>query len=337
MTPNIETIIKDHVTLSVRCLDRIYLPGTCPSCETSGGLCYFLRDHLGHPIPSPALFRPMHDRFVKTVETFATDHAVPFIKFESGQDKDAIVATHRARSAAGDGVVVIGVAQEKARAFKAHKRTGPQGGVTFDFTRQSVAVNHYYFYVQDPEWGPAFVKIGTYVPYPIKLCLNGHEWVKQHLRRAGSRSSVSTMASSRAPIPRASKRSAISSAPAICSSSLTVGPTACRGRCTSRTVPPISIIASRCASSKSVSRRSSTAPYMAVTSSKPSFARISIWGDPIASGYSFRVASRAGRPRLRLATGPESSPTASSPASTLVQAFSSQAVPSKKGTAFGRN
>ena len=85
--------------------------------------------------------------------------------------------------AENDGVVVIGVAQ-KMRAFKAHKRVGPQGGVTFDFSRQSVAVNHYYFYVQDPEWGPAFLKLGTYIPYPIKLCLNGHEWVKQQLRRA---------------------------------------------------------------------------------------------------------------------------------------------------------
>src|SRR2546428_7243119 len=62
MTPNIETIIKDHVTLTVRCLDRIYLQGYMPKLQTSGGLCYFLRDHLGHPIPSPALFRPMHDR-----------------------------------------------------------------------------------------------------------------------------------------------------------------------------------------------------------------------------------------------------------------------------------
>jgi hypothetical protein len=185
MTPNIETIIKDHVTLTVRCLDRIYLQGYMPKLQTSGGLCYFLRDHLGHPMPSPALFRPMHDRFVAAIKTCAADHAVPLIEFEAGQDKDAIVATHRARFRGEDGVVVIGVAQEKARAFKAHKRTGPQGGVTFDFTRQSVAVNHYYFYVQDREWGPAFVKIGTYLPYPIKLCLNGHEWVKQQLRRAG--------------------------------------------------------------------------------------------------------------------------------------------------------
>ena len=83
------------------------------------------------------------------------------------------------------GVVVIGVAQEKMRAFKAHKLSGRGKAVSFDFSRQSVAVNHYYFYVQDPDWGPAFLKFGTYLPYPIKLCLNGHEWVKQQLRRAG--------------------------------------------------------------------------------------------------------------------------------------------------------
>ncbi len=183
MTPNIDSIIKDHVTLTVRCLDRIYLQGYMPKLQTSGGLCYFLRDHLGHPIPSPALFRPMHDRFVNAIKAYAMEHAVPLVPFEPRQDKDALVATYRARFHADDGVVIIGVAQEKARAFKAHKRCGPHGGVTFDFTRQSVAVNHYYFYLQDPAWGPAFIKIGTYVPYPIKIYLNGHEWVKQQLRR----------------------------------------------------------------------------------------------------------------------------------------------------------
>jgi len=126
----------------------------------------------------------MHDRFVNAIKTYARDHAVPLIEFESGQDKDAVVATYRARATESDGVVVIGVAQEKARAFKAHKRRLSQGGVTFDFTRQAVAVNHYYFYLHDAQWGPAFIKIGTYVPYPIKVCLNGHEWVKQQLRRA---------------------------------------------------------------------------------------------------------------------------------------------------------
>jgi hypothetical protein len=183
MMPNIADIIRHHVSLSVRCIDRLFLHAYMPKLQTSGGLCYFFHDHLGHPIPSPALFRPMHDRFVAAVETFIARHEIPSVAFESGQDKDAIVARYRARFKARDGIVVFGVAQEKMRSFKAHKRSGPGTAVTFDFSRQWVAVKHYYFYVQDRDWGPAFLKIGTYVPYPVKLCLNGHEWVKQRLRR----------------------------------------------------------------------------------------------------------------------------------------------------------
>jgi hypothetical protein len=182
MTPNIADIIRRHVSLEVRCIDRLYLHAYMPKLQTSGGLCYFLREHLGHPIPSPALFKPMHDRFGTAVEHFVARHAIPFVKFETGQDKDTIATAHRARFTAREGVVMLGVAQEKMRAFKAHKRTGPGTKVTFDFSRQWVAVNQYYFYVHDRDWGPAFVKIGTYLPYPIKICLNGHEWVKQQLR-----------------------------------------------------------------------------------------------------------------------------------------------------------
>jgi hypothetical protein len=43
----------------------------------------------------------------------------------------------------------------------------------------------YYFYVPDAMFGPAFIKIATYMPYPVKVCLNGHEWAKQQLRQAG--------------------------------------------------------------------------------------------------------------------------------------------------------
>jgi hypothetical protein len=182
MTPNIADIIRHHVSLEVRCLDRLYLHAYLPKLQTSGGLCYFLHDHLGYPIPSPALFKPLHDRFVTAVDRFVAAHDIPVVHFESGQRKDDIVAEYRTRFTAREGVVVLGVAQEKMRSFKAHKRPGP--AVSFDFSRQAVAVNHYYFYVHDREWGPAFLKIGTYLPYPVKICLNGHEWAKQQLRRA---------------------------------------------------------------------------------------------------------------------------------------------------------
>src|SRR5262245_42049070 len=183
MTPNIADNIRHHISLEVRCIDRVYLHAYMPKLQTSGGLCYFLRDYLGHPIPSPALFKPMHDRFVTAVEQFVTRRSIPVAQFESGQDKDAIAAAHRAKFTAREGVVLLGIAQEKVRSFKALKQTGPGVKVRFEFSRQWVAVKQFYFYVHDRDWGPAFVKISTYLPYPVKLCLNGHEWVKQQLRR----------------------------------------------------------------------------------------------------------------------------------------------------------
>ena len=77
MTPNIADVIRHHVSLEVRCIDRLYLHAYMPKLQTSGGLCYFLRDYLGHPIPSPALFKPMHDRFVTAVDQFIARHAIP--------------------------------------------------------------------------------------------------------------------------------------------------------------------------------------------------------------------------------------------------------------------
>jgi len=85
MMPNIADIIRHHVSLEVRCIDRLYLHAYMPKLQTSGGLCYFLHDHLGKPIPSPALFRPMHDRFLTAVEAFASQHRIPTVEFKPGQ------------------------------------------------------------------------------------------------------------------------------------------------------------------------------------------------------------------------------------------------------------
>lgn len=181
---NLNSILQDHVSLSVSCIDRIYLNGYIPRLQTSGQLCYFLRDHLGYPIPSPALFPPLRNRFLQAMHGFAGAGDIPLVHFQRGQRKDDLAQEYRARFAAPEGVVFIGVAQEKAYSFKSHEE---QGGPlpSFSFSRQSVAVNHYYFYVQDPQWGPAFIKVCSYLPYPVRLCLNGHEWAKQQLRHQG--------------------------------------------------------------------------------------------------------------------------------------------------------
>jgi hypothetical protein len=207
----------------------VYLHAYMPKLQTSGGLCYFLHDHLGHPVPWPALFKPRTDRFIAAIQTFASDRHVPLMSFEHVDSKDAFVAPYRARFTGREGVVVIGVAQEKMRSFRAHKRPGRGHTPVFDFARQSVAVNHYSFCVHDRECGPAFLKIDTYLPYPVKLCLNGHEWVKQHLRRDRSASKASTTASSGVPIRPHSKGRAMRLRWPISTRSSIAGRSACHG------------------------------------------------------------------------------------------------------------
>jgi hypothetical protein len=40
-----------------------------------------------------------------------------------------------------------------------------------DWGRKMFFVIHFYFYIWDSEWGPAFIKICGYAPYPINNVL----------------------------------------------------------------------------------------------------------------------------------------------------------------------
>ena len=180
---NLNELLRDHVSLDIECLDRLYLNGYVPNLQMGGQLVQFLHQR-GWQIPSPVLLERLTKEYVAAVKGFAESQHIPLIKFEPGVRKDDVVASYRQQFTRAEGVVVIGVAQEKAYAFKGIKKQ-QSGYVGFDYSRQSVYVNHYYFYLQDVDFGPTFIKVCTYVPYPVKICLNGHEWAKQQLRQAG--------------------------------------------------------------------------------------------------------------------------------------------------------
>ncbi len=185
----IPELLRDHVTLDIECVDRVYLNGYVPTLQTSGALVYFLERHRGQMIASPALLGEISRAFVANVEAFAQAHHIPLVHFQKGQRKDDVAAQLRCKFTRSEGVVFLSIAQERVRGFKAHKELKGKA-VRFQFSRQPVFVKVYYFYVQDAEFGPGFIKIATYAPYPVKVCLNGHEWAKQQLRRRGIRFDV---------------------------------------------------------------------------------------------------------------------------------------------------
>ncbi len=178
---NIPELLKDHVTLEVECLDRLYLNGYIGPLATSGGLVTFMREQLGKPIPSPVVLGQVTEKFRDAVKEMAERQQIPIYTFNHKERKDKVANKIREQRGIRDGIVFIGVAQEKAQAFQGKKVDG-----RFQFTRdKSVYVNHYYFYIDDADFGPLFIKVCSYAPWATKLCLNGHESAKRQLEQQG--------------------------------------------------------------------------------------------------------------------------------------------------------
>jgi hypothetical protein len=124
---DINEILKDHVTLNIECIDRIYLNSYIPNLQMPGQLVNFLR-HRGYGISSPAMLGKMTDKYEATVEAFAKANGIPLFHFERGVRKNNIAAEYRERHGEQESILFIGIAQERAYAYKARKRTQGKKG-----------------------------------------------------------------------------------------------------------------------------------------------------------------------------------------------------------------
>ena len=119
--------------------------------------------------------------------TYIAANEIPTVRFVKGDVKEEIAREHfqRAERDGRYGVVMVGIAQEKTSAWRGWRDGGPDGHPHFVYRRQSIFPNNYYFYIRDPDWGPAFIKTVAYAPWPVWIYLNGNEWAKQQAAQQG--------------------------------------------------------------------------------------------------------------------------------------------------------
>jgi hypothetical protein len=181
-------LLDGHTVLDIECLDRIYLNGYVPALQVGGQVITFLHGHLGMRIASPAVLEQIGIRFRQAVARFAEMNDIPMVRFKKGVRKIDVMRPllDRAAAAGGSRVVAVGWGQEFQHVWDARKRdTDPARPPQFSFAMAERRVTCYYFYLWDEGFGPAFIKVCAYFPYPAKVWLNGHEWAKRQLARAG--------------------------------------------------------------------------------------------------------------------------------------------------------
>src|SRR6266404_6312107 len=255
-------LLDGHSVLDIECLDRIYLNAYVPVLQSSGQVVAFMTQHLGKPIPSPALMEHIGTRFRRSVESYASGNGIPWVKFGKDDRKIDVMQPHIAAQAATgrSGVAAIGVSQEFQRAWSAYQRDTKAAAPQYTFAKADRRVTCYYFYLWDEDFGPAFIKACAYFPYPAKIWVNGHEWAKRQAIKAGIGFTSCPTGSRPATTRPRCRRSATGCSPAPSRCSPSGGCTACRCPWALPATTPATGGSARCGRSRSRGPWSSTSP-----------------------------------------------------------------------------
>jgi hypothetical protein len=182
----VNDVLDGHVALDLQCLDRLYLHGYLGQLQVGGQVIQFLR-HRGYPVPSPACLQQIGDAFRRRVASFAQANHIPVVPLEADRNIEVMQPFPDTAEATGrPQVAAIGVAQEMQRVLICRQRpAGPGKCPQFSVGKKDRRVTVCYFCLRDASFGPAFIKICTYCPWPMKIWVNGHERAKQQARKIG--------------------------------------------------------------------------------------------------------------------------------------------------------
>jgi len=183
---SVADVIQRHVTLTVECLDRLYLNVIQSRLQVERGIAYFFRQHRGELFATAKTMAEVTRPFVAAIEQFAETQGLDVLTFPRHRRKDEVAREYLAGFRDREGILFVGKAQERAAVVRTISKKNPRTGRSYPWLEKSTAmVNHYYFYGVDEDFGPFFIKFCSYFPCNAKLCLNGHEYVKRQLTKEG--------------------------------------------------------------------------------------------------------------------------------------------------------
>lgn len=170
---------EDAVTGALSCFDRVvfkgYLsigwPKAFEQLITRQGLLIkdfgrFVKEHS--------------NRVQKYAEALAQEMGRPYIYLKGRQRKDDLAREIATRDGIKEGLICVLRTLELSRTFKMVRSKGRPALASTK--RKCLCI---YYYLIHRELGPISVRIQTWFPCMVQVCLNGHEWLARKLDRQG--------------------------------------------------------------------------------------------------------------------------------------------------------
>ncbi len=163
-------------------LDRVLFRGTLRSISYGDGLDRFL-GAVGVKYKDFGTFaQGLSERLKKHAEAMAQAAGRPFLYLSnSRRSKEEVAEAIARRDGMTQGLVCVLRCVEPCMSFSI--RRNAQG--EFRFFAQERKCLHLYFYYLDREFGLMHVRLATWLPFGIQVCLNGREHLARQMERAG--------------------------------------------------------------------------------------------------------------------------------------------------------
>src|SRR6266705_31727 len=84
---SVAEILREHVTLELEGIDRMYLNVYVPRLQREAGVASFFRFHRGHRFASSVLMDPISHAFVGSIERFAGQQQLEVVTFRKAERK----------------------------------------------------------------------------------------------------------------------------------------------------------------------------------------------------------------------------------------------------------
>jgi hypothetical protein len=174
---------QDRIEGIISGFDRILFRGSLRSISRSDGIQLWIRSQ-------GILMKDFRSYAMKLSERI-TDHAKAFAQ-SKGRPYQHVSSPHASKEAIAQAII----ARDKVKAGLICVLSCVEKCKTFRFARLSRKKKHFgllyidgqclhlYFYFLDPEFGLMHVRLQTWLPFPIQVCLNGWEWLAHRLDKA---------------------------------------------------------------------------------------------------------------------------------------------------------
>lgn len=163
--------------------DRVLFRGTIRSIEYLKGFDTFLSVHRVLYKDFAAFVERLSDRVKSHAKAFAKRYGRPLIYLESAAvSKEAEACRIAKEDGIQQGLVCVLSCVELCRSFALRKNRETKHLELVSATRKCTFL---YFYFMDREFGLMHVRLQTWLPMPIQVCINGREYLARRLDRAG--------------------------------------------------------------------------------------------------------------------------------------------------------